>query len=342
MFWKKNRPIKTNSKNKTKKKTSNKGFIFKYVLTKRRKVGLRERIVKFFVWIALRIAIRPKHWKNKRKNAHIINSAYDGVMSKDFIFIPPAFAFYLVMSFMPVILISFTILSMSESLYSYIDENFLHSLTQNISFSKLFNSSLSSIFFTIFIIFVSTWIASAGFAKFIFTLSYLYDHEYYGGFWMNRLRGMMIVLCFSIYLAIGIIGIASVPIVLSSLDIDSSTILYSFLYWVTFIFLGFVYIYIGFVLLFKFAPRFKLTWRQIHPGSTIATIPTLLFLLLFGLITQVFLSYSFFGVLAPFMTLSISLLIISYFIYVGILVNVVFYKIHHSKYTKFKFTFSKK
>lgn len=311
---------------------------------KKRKPASDERILKFLIWIILRIAVRPVHWKDKRKNKNIIDNAYKRIVSKDFIFIPPAIAFYLIMGFVPTILMALIIISQNQLLYEYIQQHFLQriDIIQNLDSSSIFNISIGSIISFVLIMITSIWIASAGFAKFVFTLSHIYGHDKLGGYWMNRLRGATIVLCFSIFVSLGLILAAAVPLLLSAIGIRQDHFLYRFLLWAFIICGGFVYLYGGFVALFKLSPRFKLTWRQIHPGSMMATIPTMGFIFLFSIITRYTLNYSSFGAVAPFMTLSMSMLIISYFLYIGILVNVSFYKTHHSKATISKFTISKK
>jgi membrane protein len=128
---------------------------------------------------------------------------------------------------------------------------------------------------------------------------------------MNRFRGMFVVFSIALYFSFvfslftGIsIGIDKIPWIknISWLFI----LVNKLLLFVTII----LTIYIGICLLFKYAPRFKLKWKQIHPGAVIATIPTSLFLMLFTTITTYALDYSTIGGnLSYFMTMSMSLLV---------------------------------
>ncbi|MCR8613393.1 MAG: YihY/virulence factor BrkB family protein [Mycoplasma sp.] len=328
--------------NKLKNKDKVKAYMSEVVLVKRRTIPLDERIVKFFIWIALRVSIRPVHWKNERKNRNIIHKAYKRITSKDFVFIPPAFAFYLIMAFVPTLIIALYLISFSENVTSYVQDHFLKDIKIDSSNLVLFSSSLTQTISSITLILISAWIASAGFSKFIFTLSHVYGHEKFGGFWMNRIKGMTIVLAFSLFVAIGMLGWALLPLFLNAIGLTTNSTTYNVLFWVFLTLAGFVYLYGGFVLLFILAPRFKMKWRHVHPGSVAVTIPTLAFILLFGVITRYTLKYSAFGIIAPFMTMAMSMLFVSYFIYVGMVVNVVFYNTHYNGKTIPKKTFSKK
>jgi membrane protein len=118
--------------------------------------------------------------------------------------------------------------------------------------------------------------------------------------------------------------------------------MFSSIYWSIVVVGMFVGSYLLFLLLFRFSPRFKIKWNHVHAGAITSSIPTALFVLLFSQITKIFLQYNFLGQYATFITLSMSISIISYFIYVGLIVNAVYYRTRVGKKTIAKKTVSKK
>ncbi|CAM9102677.1 YihY/virulence factor BrkB family protein [Mycoplasma marinum] len=315
------------------------------VVIRPKKVSITERIVKSIIWVALRLAIRPKHWKDGRKNYQIIDRAYKRIMAPDFLFIPPAFAFYLVMAFMPITLLTLLIVSNIPQVFSFVEMTLNNFTGGNAkTFTSLLTNirSAGAISTLVVMILFSLWIASGGFAKFVYTESYVYDHPRVGGYWMNKLRGMFIVTCLTIFVAIGITLLSLVPTIINHMGISYDSTVYTLLYYLIISIGAFIGIYFGTIALFTLSPRFKQTWRQVHPGALATTIPTAGFMVLFTLLTKIFFRYESYGVLGIFMTIAACMFQISYFIYVGIIVNVVFYKTHYGDRTIAKRTISKK
>ncbi len=315
------------------------------IIIRPKKISIAERIVKSIIWVALRLAIRPKHWKDDRKNYQIIDRAYKRIMAPDFLFIPPAFAFYLIMAFMPIILLTLLIVSNVPQVFSFVEvtlDNFTGGHASTFTSILKHVQTAGAISTLVVMILLSLWIASGGFSKFVYTESYVYEHDKVGGYWMNKLRGMFIVGCVTIYAAAGLVFLSLIPWIITKMGLKMDSTEYSVLYY--FILSGGAFggIYIGVVLLFTLTPRFKQTWKQVHPGALATTIPTAGFIILFTILTKVFFRYEAYGILGMFMTIAASMFQISYFIYVGLIVNVVFYKTHYGEKTIPKKTISRK
>lgn len=326
-------------------------FLRNIIIKKSYKPPIREIIIKSIVLFALTIGFLGTNWRLRTKNKAIVNEAYKKIIDPSFIYLAPAFAFSMVMAFMPILLLIYLVIG-SNSVIEHQVNAMLNSIfgqfylifQDTSSTWATFLKSPSSAFSILIIIFTSTWVSAAGFSKFIYSCSLIYKHDRFGGFLMNRFRGISIVVSISLYFAFIFTLFTGI-----SIGINSLTWLRN-IHWL-FIAVSkivlFLYIlgsiYVGICLLFKYAPRFKLTWKQVHAGAVIAAIPTTIFLTLFTIISSYFINYSSIGGnLSYFMTLSMSLLIFAYFIYVGVIANAAFYNIQVAKSTKRKLTLSRK
>ncbi len=332
-------------------------YVGKLFIKHSKSMTLDERIVKFLIYISLRLAIHPKKWKNPEKNYEIIDRTYKRIMSTDFIFIPSSIAFYLIMSFMPIIsmIIVFYQIPSVNSLFIYEGKDllketlskfipgisFVFEELKNISKFYVNNSFFTgSIFWAIIIwIFVSIWVASNGFSKLIFTQSHIFEHKFVGGYWANKFKGMALVFFLSILLFIGLVINVSIQKQIndSNLSQDSKNILIIFIM----IFILFFSLFGGFTLLYKYSPRFKIKTRHVLPGVTVSTIPTAGFLTFFGSITSLF-SYDKYGSIGTIMYVCMGSLIITYFVFVGIIANASYYKTFVGTKVENKWTISNK
>ena len=97
---------------------------------------------------------------------------------------------------------------------------------------------------------------------------------------MNKIKGMFMVLSFTFFLMVSLVINVSFSIWManSGLSITYQKVLvYTF---------SIISMFLGFFVLYKFSPRFKIRFRDVVPGAMITTIPTAGFILLFGTITQ--------------------------------------------------------
>ena len=348
--------LNTGYSKKKKKKIKKPKYFISLFITSPKKVSFKERIIKFFIYIALRLVVRPSKWKNPEKNYEIINRSYARIMSSDFVYIPSSLAFYFIISFMPI---------MSLVLFFY-QINFIHSwIVQNdndalknllskfipgigslieqikhIVEKKGFKEiKLGAFVATILSLIISSWISASGFTKLVFTQSYIYEHKYLGGFWTNRIKGMLIVFSFTIFIFLILMINIFLERKIELLDIKShpKEILSRFI-----LIIGlFFWLFIGFTCLYKFSPRFKISFKNVIPGALVSTMPTALFLSIFGSISSLW-SYGQYGILGTIMYIGMLCLIITYFIFVGIITNAAHYKTFINKKVKNKWTISKK
>ena len=389
----------TGYEKKPKVKKKKEKYLSHLFVSPQKKVSFNEKIVKFLIYLALRLAIRPKKWKEPKKNYEIIDRTYKRIMSADFIFIPSSIAFYLMMAFMPILsLIAFLYSipainqelteghwvngaskiykggsvfysdihlktpinlsntpgfnptyfvdkdSLSEILGKFIPgiEGLLKQLRNLFSDSSgggIKSASAGGIIATLLSLLVSTWIAAAGFSKLVFTQSYIYGHKFVGGYWMNKIKGMFMVFGFTIFL------FSSLAVnILFERWVNASSFSET---WKDFILRAFLIVglgvstFIGTILLFKFSPRYKIKIRNVIPGAMVTSIPSFGFLALFGTISSLW-SYGSYGIVGVIMYVGMAAMIITYFIFVGIITNAAYYKTFVGAKVRNKWTLSKK
>ena len=358
-MFKKQKPKVGYQKDPKKSKKSKKSAIHLLFVSPKKKISVIEKFIKLIIYVALRLVIRPRKWKDPTKNIEIINRTYKRIMSSDFVFIPSSIAFYLIMAFLPVLsLISLVYLipgvehffqanrvgktgptgdAISDVLGKFIPG--AESIFRDVK--KVMNgaSSTSASIAIISSLVVSTWIAANGFSKLIYTQSYIYGHKYLGGYWMNKIKGMFMVLAFTFFLLMALVVNVSFSVWMANANIselNQKILVYTFS-----IISMFLSLFVGFIILFRFSPRFKIRIRDVIPGAMITTIPTAGFILLFGTITQLW-TYGAYGVIGAIMFIGMASLIVTYFIFVGLTANAAYYKTFVADKVKTKWTLSKK
>lgn len=314
------------------------------------KVSLAERIVKLLIYVALRLVIRPRKWKDPEKNYEIIDRTYKRIMSSDFIFIPSSIAFYIIMAFMPIIAIV-TFITSLPGLGQFSDDvkevlgDFIPGMKSVLNQTNQFfhggslSEKIAGLSAVLVSFLVAIWIASGGFAKLIYTQSYIYEHKFVGGYWMNRIKGMFMVLA----LTGGLVGALLINVFvkrfIESWDISEK--------WQTVcrdIFLVFgllLLVFFGMMALFKFSPRYKVKFRHVVPGAMVTALPTTLFLSLFGIISRWW-SYGQYGSIGVIMYIGMMSLIVSNFLFMGLISNAAYYKTFVGLSVEKKWTVSKK
>jgi len=350
---------------KKKKKQHKHTYVAHLFLAKPKEVSTTERIVKLLIYIALRLVIRPSKWKvDKEKNYEVIDRVYKRIMSADFVYIPSSLAFHFIMAFLPMLmmLVGISVIiqpgggvntfghilrdGLSDTIGKFIPGvNEVIKQLQDAFVSKASGAKVVTIgvggIAALFVTFLlAAWISSSGFAKIVFTQSYIFKHKFMGGYWMNKIKGMLITFAFTIGLAI-VLSINIVAVYFINKDsslslIEKASLKYFFL--ITTLLLGTL---LGIIILFRFSPRFKITVRNILPGALVVTIPIVGFLSLFGTISSLW-SYGSYGTVGLIMYVGMASLIISYFIFVGITTNAAYYKTFIGDKMQTKWTISKK
>ena len=322
------------------------------------KITLTERFIKSIIYVVLRMVVKPSKWKEPEKNYQIIDRAYKRIMSSDFIFIPSSIAFYLMMSFMPILsMITFLYIipgvspwlearnagpsAVGDVIGKFIPgtKSLFSDLQKNISIgrSTAFTGGIAVATLSSFAI--STWIAAGGFSKLVFTQSHIYKHKFTGGYWSNKAKGIFMVFSFTLVLLSALVINILLSGAIQKTDWSNTTkevVTYSFL--IVALFIGMI---AGFTMLFKLSPRYKIKIKHVIPGALVAGIPTGIFLALFGPITSIW-SYNSYGAIGAIMYIGMASLFVTNFIFIGLATNAAYYKTFVSLKMKNKWTFSNK
>lgn len=345
MFWKK-KPKTGYSKKKIKKENKERKYLSSLITPFDKNISLGERILKFIIYIALRLVIKPSRWKQPERNFEIIDRTYKKITSSDFVFIPSSVAYYLLMSFIPLI----TIISLMTRIPFLQENNIKENLADVFKgfipgLDKIWESlekmKFSAGTFTAFIalLITSLWISSSGFSQLIYTQSHLYKHKYVGGYWMNKIKGIVIVIAFSLFMFTVLTGNFFFIRWINNSSLSGN---YKNFIKKTFLYVGLIiFVFLCYIALFKLSPRYKIKIRHVIPGSMVATVPTIIFISIFGIIGE-YLSYKRFGYIGTFLYVGLLVLEISYFIFVGLIVNVSYHNTFVIKELKSKRTISRK
>jgi membrane protein len=182
----------------------------------------------------------------------------------------------------------------------------------------------------------SIWFSSKGLSKFIDSQSTIYEHTEQTNFIIKRLRSVMMVPIISVFFIISLLSL--IPLVdfyqkqWPGLVPESGVYgwQYEALFYNTLIIYLIFWSYLGVGLLFRFSPLFKLRWKEISPGILITIIPTVIFIMLFGFLSAL-IDYSKYGTIGTFLYSITFVLVLSYFLYAGIIVNASYYKTFFSQ-----------
>ncbi|WP_027120723.1 YihY/virulence factor BrkB family protein [Mycoplasmopsis lipofaciens] len=322
--------IKKAYRNKLKK-----SWLSKNILPRKNyKKSWDEKLIKFFIKIILWIATPRASWKNKSKTSELINRTYLKFSGRDFTFIPISLAFYFLISFVPIITIVVMLLSLISNYNQiFIDEilariipgvKAIMNIPDSIKQSKAQYTSI------ILLMLASIWIASSGFGKFIYSQNYIYGHENLGNWLTNRIKGFIVVIGISIYLFLFISLYIFFHKAFSYSINEKFT--KNTIFYISFSIYLIINLYFGFTLMFKLTPSFKLSWNMVFPGVLISSIPVMIFIMLFGYLTSI-IDYNKYGVIGTFMYIAMFVSTLSYFMYLGIIVNEAYYKTYFSSYT---------
>lgn len=322
--------IPTNKKRK--KFTRNKvSWITKYESHISFEETMFEKIIKFMIKISLSLTISKKNLLNSRKKAEIIDTTYDSLSSDKFAFIPAGIGLYFFLSFIPIIIISISLIKLfpgwGDLLLNDVLSNIIPGINQMFSTIK-FDSTAINIAFIFFLVSL-IWFASKGISKFNDSFTSIYDYEFNTNWIVKRFKGILIVIFISLFFTL--IGITYLPLLevikFTFQSINKST--YEFMFFLSLTIYLFIFGYLGIGFLFIFIPPFKLKWKQIKPGILTTLFPTILFIILFGVLSK-YLNYEKFGTIGTFIYSLIFVLYLSYFLHAGIIINSSYYKIYFS------------
>ncbi len=186
---------------------------------------------------------------------------------------------------------------------------------------------------TVFIIFFlsALWMGAGGFANIVYTQSYIYSHKTFGNFLTNRLKGFFLVLIISITLYLSALSYLGIVNIFSITHERWSSNILLFI-WIV------ITLFIIISLIFKFGPKFKISWKQIAPGLLLTTLPISLITSVFGGLGG-YLNYDKFGILGAILYLLLYIFIFVYLVYLGIITNAAYLKTYFTTQTDNKFNF---
>ncbi|WP_371246145.1 YhjD/YihY/BrkB family envelope integrity protein [Mycoplasmopsis agassizii] len=313
--------------------------------------NVKERIVKLIILVSLSIFVSKSKIKNKQKRSELIDRTYSKLSSRDFTFVPLATSFYLLLSFVPVVLIVTLFVNLIEG-YGEISLNNIYdrvipglSRTINsifpgdvsithLSISAILQNSPGGPWPILVLILSLIWISSSGYSRLIYSMSYIYEHDNYGNILINRLKGMFIIIVIIFMLNVFLNGYV---VFISQIDKLYDGPAYEAIFYLTFMPTTAIFYYLMLLFLFKFAPKFKLRFSHIQPGIFVALIPIWILTLIFQAIVRTS-SFNVLSFMAVIFFAGTFVLFFSYFLYAGVLANEAYYKTFHSLRTVSKYT----
>ncbi|OYD26898.1 membrane protein [Mycoplasma testudineum] len=316
---------------------------------------IKELIVKFLINISLTIIVSGDKIKNRTKRIELVERIYERLGARDFSFIPVATAFYLFVSFIPIIFFASMIVSsvpqFSEILSTDVFDRIIPGLSFTVEsiflatskasegtplnvliYSSFFNNTGAAVGIVILMVSL-VWFSSTGYSKLIYSMSYIYEHKNYGNGLVNRLKSIFIMTIITLYLSIFLLGFSAF---VNEIKTNVTGSNYEFLYYLNFVVISTFFYYFGLVLLLKFTPKFKLTFGQVQPGVLISLIPLVILTSIFSLIVSLS-SLNSLGFISSIFFITSFVLLFSYFLYAGIIANEAYYKTFHSLRTVSKY-----
>ncbi|MEE3928438.1 YhjD/YihY/BrkB family envelope integrity protein [Mycoplasmopsis ciconiae] len=311
------------------------------------KINIYEIVTKFIIKIIFFILTPSNILNNNNKTKEVINRAYSQFTSKTFSFIPSSSSMYFIVSFAPIVIVSFLMLIWSGNYSIYLLESIISWVVPGISdmFQYLAEDGLNlvlgnttGITATFLLLISCLWFASSGYGRLVASENMIYKHKYVGTWIGNRLKGLLIVFGISLYLALFTIVHFHVAKALNFLVLNSSGFYildnstFNFAQYFFNSISALVFLLIGFYLLLKFTPSFKLKFEGLKNGVAVATVPSWILVCVFGSFAKLS-NFGKYGPLGIFMFLSILVSWLTYFCYLGILINASYFKTYISERT---------
>lgn len=285
-----------------------------------------SKIIKFIISLSLFFDFNKKII-SKTKKSVMIDNTYNTLSSSEFKFIPSSVAFYLFLSFIPIVVIVFSIVNAINSEWKdFLSNDVLNTIIPGSKDFFTSNLDFKNFNFLIVLTFLipSIWFASKGIVKLRESFTELYDYKDNENFIIKRIKGIIIVVFISLYFSLT--SLAFTPLMIFIKNNIENKIMYDFLFYIVSFFFILFFGYIGIGLLFKFISPIKLKLKILNLGIITSLIPIIIFLLIFSTLCN-FINYNKFGAIGSFLYLVIFILYISYFLHAGIIINSSYYKI---------------
>lgn len=327
-------------------------WVSKHTYRTSNEITFFDKIIKFFILLSLKLTVSKKIFINPVKKKELVDTTYENLSSPKFNFIPAGLGLYLFFSMVPIFIIVISAIEWISNIPSFSGgkplgwgEIFRNDILGKIipGFDGLISSikpDINNILFSATIILLllsSIWFSSKGLVKFIDSQSTIYDHTNQTNFIIKRIRGIMMVPIISLFFIIALVSF--IPLISYFKTIWPPTYTnnvanerweYEVIFFISMLIFISLWSYIGVGILFRFSPLFKLKWKQIKPGILTTVIPMSVFTMIFGYLTSL-IDYSKYGAIGTFLYAITFVLILSYFLYAGIIVNASYYKTFFSK-----------
>ncbi|MDI4567733.1 MAG: hypothetical protein E7Y34_01470 [Mycoplasma sp.] len=328
------------------KPNKQKKVVFRYmsalVLDPNQKSSLYEKLIKFFIYISLRIVIPKIRWRNPKRNLFLINNSFKTVNSNDSYFVPGAMTYYLLIAFIPSMILASSLFSIN-----FID-NFLASivgkkdvfnlylgymipgfdkLMEGAYLTNLFKIDIDrtgSIFSKLTIILSSLYLMSTGFSSISYAQNHLYKNKKLTNWFIRQLKGLIIALIFvfmfGVFMFINILFDSIWPKDIINIVWYIKTLLI--------VTLVFFQLFIIITTIFYVSVDKKTNFKNLLPGISVTVVPSFFVFLLFSfpfsqLANTYFKDYAIFG---SIFYLGLLVYYLSLFMYLGITINGLYYQ----------------
>ncbi|MFV8459392.1 YhjD/YihY/BrkB family envelope integrity protein [Mycoplasma sp. CR] len=294
-------------------------------------------IKKILITFFAKLLLRARNESDNRKRIKVIDNVYSNFNSKEYNFIWLSSAFYLLISFVPVIYIVYLLnlfVSNIPSFYNFVGKDFAtefsartlgrflpgsQSYLINIVADPSAGFNSKTILPNLLLFLSSLYISSTGYGKLISSANYIYEHYKMGTYWGNKIKGFFIVLCVSVVFW----AFATADIMLEK-RIDPNP--NNWLNLVVYFTFTTIFVFVLLIMLFKLIPSFKLNLKSIYKGAMLSATPTILLVFLFNTINSYFNYDKFGGVVGFFFTIAFFINWFVYFMFLGITFNNAYYK----------------
>ncbi|WLP85756.1 YhjD/YihY/BrkB family envelope integrity protein [Mycoplasma seminis] len=302
---------------------------------------LYEFLIKnILITLFAKLLLRARNENESRKRIKVIDNVYKNFTSKEYNFIWLSSAFYLLISFVPVIYIVYILnmfVSYIPAFNDFVGKEFQKHFLElilgrfipgsqeyllNIGSNSSEGFTLKTILPNLILFLSSLYISSTGYGKLVSSSNYIYEHYKMGTYWGNKIKGFFLVfvvsIIFWIFATADIMTEKAILLRHQNNKIWLNEFVY-FIYTTTF----FIVLLIT---LFKLIPSFKLSIKSVYKGALLSATPTILLVLLFNSLNKYFNYDKFGGTVGFFFTIAFFINWFVYFVFLGITFNNAYYK----------------
>lgn len=323
----------------------------KSILVKKKKYKFFDKFMYFFVYFILLITLgvfKRTDWKTRSSQYKELISGSVTNLSANSILIATGQAFYILISFIPIIIMIMMILTNitftvngSEPFNNFVKSEILNRFIPGIKtalpdFLVTFKDTNWSNIGILFLAISTLWISINGYSKLMASQSTIYNHKNKGSWIYGKLKALFIVIAIVIFVSFSLIIITPIMMYLKQALINSESV-YDVLFYIISSFYLIFFFTSGWLLMFKWLPVFQLKFKDIVPGWIIVSLSSAFFTIIFGyLVSNKYIKYEKYGSMASFLYLSTFSLYISYFFYFALTINYSYAQVFSTKTFKAK------